>query len=40
MVKSLVPQLKRVNNEVNTFVKCQIQLLLFMAELGNSFQEQ
>ena len=39
-MKSLVPQLKRLNDETKAFVKCQIQQLLFKAEYGKSFQEE
>ena len=39
-MKSLVPQLKRLNQQTKAFVKCQIQQLLFKAEFGINFQEQ
>ena len=33
-MKSLVPQLKRLDPKTRSFIKCQIQQLLFQAEFG------
>ena len=39
-MKSLIPQLKRLDQKTKAFVKCQIQQLLFQAEFGTNFQDQ
>ncbi len=36
-MKSLVPQLKRLDSQKKSFVKCQIQQFLFQAEFGTIF---
>ena len=37
-MKSLIPQLKRLNPRSKAFAKCQIQQLLFEAEFGTAFE--
>ena len=39
-LKSLIPQLKRIDPRSKAVVKCQIQQFLFEAEFGTTFQQQ
>ncbi len=39
-LKSLIPQLKRLDPRSKAFVKCQIQQFLFEAEFGTTFEPQ
>ena len=37
-MKSLIPQLKRLNPRSKAFAKCQIKSALFEAEFGTAFE--